>query len=1623
MSKRVAARRSMKKREDLMYLVTAIMIAAAVASISYFNSTAFVTFSPTASAAAWPSERGPLGSGATADTGPSSTDVTEVWSVDLKQQLTSEPVISADGLIAVTGTDRIYVINKDGTHHTTLGVGENPYTNEYYGLVPAGVAPFWQRPNVLAYFTRNVIWRDEIEPDLSSTSLSEKPGLFEATASLTKGIIPGGYLTFYGEGMFVGTDNGFVITDYEGNKLHTILKTGITATPVIAHRSQPIACQALYDSMKDSCTKGKIDACSRASDFWMQCLTLLPQTTTLAPPCMQLLVSEYDESGNMKKQSAFDGCKSGLQAGKCKDFFTKWETSSSCKSFSDAVAAKTVDTGEDIAVFAAADQNIYALGFGDHTLKVVDTWEDCTGKFKSCKIARLGQTLKGTDGKDFNANSCPSYSEDTVRDGVGWDKCGNDKSGVPVFCLGKLKYQEGQDYLSCRGQPYPSSFMTLSAVTAPLAAVGDTFYAGTEGGDLYKITLGLDDKGGITMTGTGGAMKSGDGAIKAAPAADAKGRVAFGTTKGTVYIYTSDKKWAEKNIGGSVTAVVIGGDTVYAGNDKGNVSAFKLADGSGIWNRSFDGGIAGMSISGERLYVTAGSKLVVLEGDATPPKLLQTEPKGSTFETGVDKQTNYWSSFTACALATDDKNLKSITLEPDKGSDGKYLLDCSYDGKQQTYTAEVSGTGARACFECRPLAAGKAGWKFTAEDAAGNIVKGNANTVSTSGDFLPADTEAPKCTIELGSNAANAFEMPPYGGAYVKATCTDNNGFGGGLKEMNITIQKKGGEEKLLTGEKPLDKNLWDMEYSCVAPDCTDGTERSDYTVRVRAIDNAGNAAAETAGLLKVVDITPPTITEAKASNEKPSPGDTVTLSVTASDSGGFGTAYFVVSTEKESIAVPITGQTASTDYKVTAAEGQTITWHVTVSDASGNTAESDEMSFTVADVTPPSLSVNSVTLKNSIMRGQTLTIDYEASDAVALDRIELKINGASNTNRTAYGKDVTNLFSIGPSWYEANVKSYPAKAAWSITAYDKAGHSNVTDGTFIIDAPCLQTDKSPPTIANEQMSGEPLPGETVNFTASLTEVGPAKCGNLSDAHLELNYTGSPFAVQTINFRPTAKSATAAFNWNVPDTDTGSGQFVAVTITAISIRPLMGIGRPEIPEIPFMPMLPVSKSKRVALPGSTIAWRITANDLAGNAANTAVHTFIVKDNEAPVIVNTTGPEKITTGSNATFTACAYDWNVKPAKLALEVDDGSGKFVQVAEKQLATDSKETGCADFTWGDPMLPFGTSVSWRIIATDAADNMLAGDINTLKIISNPPTFTDASAPSIVKKGATITLSKKWTDDNGLTDASLLIDTGSGFKEAGTVQLTGKTGVSTFHYKVGLDAGKTFKWSITATDMDGSTNSSDPEILVEEDTMPPTWTNMAQSADSVQEGGRLLLTVQLSDDTELTYATLQTDEGGDFSDVKTVIMSGANATASFEWFNPLTTAGKTVEWRVTATDVNGNKVTTSSMGFAVTAAAKPSCPETCVGTTGWTACTQTDGKWTQRRTNFKCGADTNYECKTADETQACTPPSTIEPLPIAILILVALGGGLFYANKKGMLKQFAPKKKAKPKEEDAETL
>jgi hypothetical protein len=53
-------------------------------------------------------------------------------------------------------------------------------------------------------------------------------------------------------------------------------------------------------------------------------------------------------------------------------------------------------------------------------------------------------------------------------------------------------------------------------------------------------------------------------------------------------------------------------------------------------------------------------------------------------------------------------------------------------------------------------------------------------------------------------------------------------------------------------------------------------------------------------------------------------------------------------------------------------------------------------------------------------------------------------------------------------------------------------------------------------------------------------------------------------------------------------------------------------------------------------------------------------------------------------------------------------------------------------------------------------------------------------------------------------------------------------------------------------------------------------------------------------------------------------------------------------------------------------------------------------------------------------------PPSIIEPLPIAMLILVALGGGLFYASKKGMLKNVklgTPKKKAKEKEEDAETL
>ena len=87
------------------------------------------------------------------------------------------------------------------------------------------------------------------------------------------------------------------------------------------------------------------------------------------------------------------------------------------------------------------------------------------------------------------------------------------------------------------------------------------------------------------------------------------------------------------------------------------------------------------------------------------------------------------------------------------------------------------------------------------------------------------------------------------------------------------------------------------------------------------------------------------------------------------------------------------------------------------------------------------------------------------------------------------------------------------------------------------------------------------------------------------------------------------------------------------------------------------------------------------------------------------------------------------------------------------------------SSFSWSNPAVPPGTTVSWRIYYEDASGNEIATNIMSFTIDTpdtNGPQYSEPSVSSTTA-GDTATFSLKWTDDRALDGYMFSIDNGTG--------------------------------------------------------------------------------------------------------------------------------------------------------------------------------------------------------------------------------------------------------------------
>jgi outer membrane protein assembly factor BamB len=117
-------------------------------------------------------------------------------------------------------------------------------------------------------------------------------------------------------------------------------------------------------------------------------------------------------------------------------------------------------------------------------------------------------------------------------------------------------------------------------------------------------------------------------------------------------------------------------------------------------------------------------------------------------------------------------------------------------------------------------------------------------------------------------------------------------------------------------------------------------------------------------------------------------------------------------------------------------------------------------------------------------------------------------------------------------------------------------------------------------------------------------------------------------------------------------------------------------------------------------------------------------------------------------------------------------------------------------------------------------------------------------------------------------------------------------------------------------------TVSSKTRYLTVNDVKAPKYASTYQNASWVGVGHAIMLSANWTDDYDLDYAWLETNETGEWQKKQEVDinLTQGQTLANFSWSNSSIPAGRIIGWRIYANDTSGNTNTTEIMTFAVNA-------------------------------------------------------------------------------------------------------
>jgi chitodextrinase len=914
-------------------------------------------------------------------------------------------------------------------------------------------------------------------------------------------------------------------------------------------------------------------------------------------------------------------------------------------------------------------------------------------------------------------------------------------------------------------------------------------------------------------------------------------------------------------------------------------------------------------------------------------------------------------SLAATAASSTQVNLSWSAATDNVGVTGYLVERCQ--GAGCSSFAQI-GTSPTTTFSDAGLTASTSySYRVRATDSAGNL-GGFSNTASATTQ-APPDTTPPTAPT-LGASASSSTQID-----LSWTAATDNVGVTGYLVERCQGAGCSSFAQITTTAATTFSD--------------TGRTPSTSYSYRVRATDAAGNLGAfsstATATTPAPPDTTPPSAPSSLTATAPSS--NQIDLSFTAATDNVGVTSYLVERCQGAGCSsfaqIGTTGATSFTDSGLTTAVS--YSYRVRATDAAGNLgAFSNTATATPPDTTAP-------TAPASLTATASSSSQVDLAWSAATDNIGVtsylveRCQGAACSSFAQIGSTGTTAFSD-------TGRTPSTSYSYRVRATDAAGNLGGFSNSATASTPAAP-DTTPPT-APSSLAATAASSTQINVSwgaatdnvgvtsylvercqgagcATFTQVATTAATSFGDAGLTAS-TGYSYRVRATDaagnlgpFSSTASATTQAPPDTTPPTAPSSVvataasstqinlSFTAATdnvaVTSYLVERCQGAGCSSFAQIGTSMSTTFNDASLTA--SSSYSYRVRASDAAGNLgpfSNTASATTQAPPDTTPPTAPSSLAATAASSTQVNLSWTASTDNVAVTNYLVERCQGAGcsSFAQIGTS-----------ASTTFSDAGLTASTSYSYRVRATDSANN-LSGFSNTASATTQaPPDTTPPTAPTLSATASSSTqVNLSWTaatDNVGVT--GYLVERCQGAGCSSFAQIT-TTAATTFS-DTGRTPSTSYSYRVRATDAAGNlgpfSSAATAATPAAPDTTPPTAP--ASLAATAASGTQVNLSfTAATDNVGVTNYLVERCQGVGCSSFTQI---GTTAAASFS--DTGLTSATIYGYRVRATDAAGNLGPFSNTATASTPdTVAPTAPSSLVATAA--SSTQINLSWTAATDN-----------------------------------------------------------------------